>query len=349
MRKNVKTAVCLYGFLRTFRVAGSSLLENVVKPNNADLFIFTPNNTGTAMKTNIGLVEKLRVDNPAGEYVDEEMVKNVYAEHLKAIKLYSYNADLFEREDVAENVKIIGFVGISRVFSMFYNIKGTLELLENYEKTQGIEYENIILTRPDIAFYSKVDLADVTDLNKINIANGLGEISKYGTKERINSPVFFCKNTHLGILIEANENTFNDQIIIGCRNNIMKIGEIYNNLRDYRENGIPMNPETLIFYHLHRKYGIEIDSSNDWKYEIFREDTKPMMNIYDIEGFNKYKIPPREDSLAKFKKHLGKFMKPIAMLTKPPVFVVKSYIKWLSEIFSILFYLIKIIGEHIKL
>lgn len=268
----MKTAVVLYGFLRTFACTANSLIKHVLKPNNADLFIFAPSQCGVLNNKNINKTTNL--DCSLGRFIDKEELYKQYGEYLKLCELWDYSeSKILDNSIDISKIPVIANIHPIRIFSMFYHIKKSLELIKIYEEQMNFRYDNVILTRPDLAFYSLLNINDLA-MEKINIPYMNGCIDSI-TKEKINygpAPVFYYKNVLKGELIPQKRYYFQDQLIISNRDNIMQLIEIYPMLEDLISEKLPFNPETIMFYFLHFIKQHDIETSICTEYEIFRTD-----------------------------------------------------------------------------
>ena len=129
-----KTAILLYGYMRTYKTTSASFLDKVARPNDADVFVFTYSNEG---------VSKL-----------------------------DPNLDI-------------------RIFSLYYNINEAIKLLSKYEKTHNIRYEKVLITRPDLLFYSEIDFNSL-DPDLVYVPSYGGNIAP-PLKSLINTSVAFIR------------------------------------------------------------------------------------------------------------------------------------------------------------
>lgn len=262
-----RVAVCLYGFLRTCENARYSLLKHVVEQNKADVFLYAPEQVGAL---NLKFDKTDNKDAYIGQHIDDEHLIQWYGTSLRRYKLWTYSEDLFSEQASKQSIPCVAEINPVRVFSMFYHMKQSLMLLQEYEKEQRLKYEAIVLTRPDIAFYSPIDVSAL-DLEKIQIPFSTGKFDGGRMRGR-NAAVLSYRNVVRGECILEGANTFNDQIIVGSRDHILLMSELYDNLSEYIQFGVPFNPETLIYYHLVLQHGLTIKNGNKWIYELLRND-----------------------------------------------------------------------------
>jgi len=287
-----KNAVVLYGFLRTYKTTFNSLIKNIIIPNKADLIIFAPNREGAAK------FDKLyNNDANDSESVSEQDLKNTYGSYLKSGILYKYDEHNIIKDICFDNVDIIANISPKRVASTFYHIKKSLETLELYEKEHNFKYDNIILTRGDIAFYSKLNI-DNYNLNNINIPKGINFRRDSGEFVIQSQPVYYYKNVLKGVSIPANMYRFNDLFIVSKRDNIINLKNLYNNFQQMLDDKIPCNPETMMFYELFINNDLKIENSLDMICELFRPNYKDIENINDLPLYlNIRKLTNQEEKI----------------------------------------------------
>ena len=287
----MKTAVVLFGFLRTFDKTAKSLIKHVLTPNDADLFIYAPEQTGSL---NISWNKMTNNDTKTGKHTTTESIKNIYGTYLKKFELWNYDENIFNKY-LKDDIQIIANIIPIRVFSMFYHIKKSLELMEIYEQENNFKYDNIILTRPDLAFYSTIDVSKL-NLNQINCSKYAGCYDRNSGKEMIASaPVFYYKNVEKGIIIPTDKYYFNDQLIISQRKNIILAKQIWDELPELINIKFPFNPESIFYYYFALKNNLEVSLDNDLEYEIFRSDMKEIENLYDLSGHSRWIAPTKKE------------------------------------------------------
>lgn len=284
-----KTAVVLYGFLRTYEKTAFSLIKHIIHPNNADLFIFAPNRSGVIndswYEENAKLNNK---DHSLGNTISEEDVVKNYKGKLTKLKLWEYDKEMFNKDEL-KNIPIIAHINPTRIVSMFYHIENALKLVEQYEKEHHFKYDYIILSRPDIAFYSDIKTNNCS-LESISVSSTIGYLDKKtGQLLQARAPVMFWKNVILGEMLEAEKYHFNDPIIISDRKNFAPLFSIYKNVPQFVQIGLPFNPETILFYLLCFKQNLSLKFCDDWQWEIFRSNHKEIMGIYDLDHYDWFK------------------------------------------------------------
>lgn len=297
--ENKKTAILLYGFLRTYKVTAKSLINNVAIPNNADIFLFTYDNEGISKinaneDINLTKIKYGALQDTMGEKVTEDILKKVYGDRLKSFSLQKQ--EIFYEKFKKDSFGVFSpFFPIERFFSLYFNISGVVKLLLEYEKNNKITYDNIILARPDLNFYTQIKLEDY-NLNQINIASYGGNINPTGKND-----TYYCcyyKNVERAEYIPFHEVVFSDQLIISNRENMVKLETLYDKLKAYNTYSLPVcHPETILYYHLCMTQNLKV-RINDIKYEILRNNyvdkTNELANFKPSKK-NKYKIKLKDD------------------------------------------------------
>lgn len=246
-----KVAVVLYGLCRTYKTTASSLIENVLSPNNADLFIFTYNKTGESViynNMNINKSKNLYASQQdlQGDVVSKDSLKEVYGDYLKDFSINLFNPEKFKEDskDVYSPV-----LKIDRVYSLYWNITNAILLLLKYAKEKNISYDSVILARPDLFFFEKIDLKNM-DMSKINVPLYGGNLDNILSKPE--SYYVSCyQNINLGEYIPYRSVIFSDQLIISSFDNMKNLSLLYDSLKSYNSNLLPVcHPETVLYYHL---------------------------------------------------------------------------------------------------
>lgn len=266
-----KVAVVLYGFLRTYETTAKNLIKNILEPNNADLFIFTYNNEGISyLPENMDINQakcKLSISQDLqGKTVTGEKLFKIYGKYLKDYKINHYNRKKFLKESKGV---LSPFLPIERFYSLYYNISEATKLLLNFCKKHKVTYDAVILTRPDLNFYSSIDIKDI-DLEKLNIPKYGGNIKCYEKPV----PYYTCyyKNVERGEYIPWQEIIFSDQLIVSSMCIMRNLSSLYASLKEYNEYKLPVcHPETILYYHLAYKNKIEVKTLNIF-YEILRSN-----------------------------------------------------------------------------
>lgn len=309
MEQTKKTAILLYGYTRTYKTTAKSLLKNVAEPNDADIFVYCWDNEGVSnVKTNANTFEINNYKNKMsckedsqGKEVTTKTLENVYGERLKKCSIQKYDNTKFKNDSEGVPSPILP---IERMFSLYYNITGVMKLLIKYEQENNIRYDNIILARPDLEFYSKIDLKNY-NLNLLNIANYGGNINPNGKNELYYT--CYYKNVERVEYIPSNEIAFSDQLIISKHENLEKLCNLYDMLKEYNQRNVPVcHPETVLYYHLALLQNIEV-ATNNIKYEILRNNFSRSENSFSLLKTNK--TPSKTEKYKnKIKQNLKEFI-----------------------------------------
>lgn len=271
MIKKEKNAVLLYGFMRTYKNTAKSLLENIIIPNNASLFICTYSNEGVSNLSqdkdiNQTKAKHAKQQDLQGNVVTKSSLKEIYGDYLKDSYIKEYNIDKFVQD--SKNI-FSPIFPIERFFSLYCNISDVVKLLIDWEEKNNIKFDNLIVTRPDLCFYSKLDLSRM-DMDFLNIANNGGNVNPTSHSELYYA--CYYKNVERHEYIPFHTIPFSDQLIISRRKNLIKLSNLYDKLHDYDEIGIPLcHPETVLYYHLGLSQNLNV-KINQLYYEILRSD-----------------------------------------------------------------------------
>ena len=274
-------AICMYGFLRTFELTANSLVKHVLQVNNADLFIFAPKEKGISMVPCAGDVntyktthrQVIKKNDIAGGNATVERLYQLYGGHLKKVELFDYDVQKFE--EAAIDAPDYGVVEPYRFFSMLYQISGAVQLVVKSSR----EYDWICILRPDLGFYTDIDFLELNP-NKIHIPFG-GGILNDGKKFPVQYTAAFYKNIYRGELIPEGRIPFTDQCVIGKWDIMKGLASLYDqSLKKYLERGVPLHPETIIYYATAFSYGLEVEVHHNWVYEIVRNNFEPIENAF---------------------------------------------------------------------
>nr|MBA2486616.1 hypothetical protein [Nitrospira sp.] len=202
-----KVAVLLYGMLRTFEVTAGSFHRHVVAPNNADVFYFGPARSDVPTKLHSGRLDYFGnlKKNPKGSVdpvslVNRESFLKAYSPTIRDYHFHDLDSAEFLRQGaiVASREWIFG-LNPARIFSMVFNIEGAVNLLQEYEGTQGMSYDAVVITRPDIGFFSPIQARAKPGF--LHIPSGEG-FDHWGRKHTGNARVLYYKNVETGDFVE---------------------------------------------------------------------------------------------------------------------------------------------------
>jgi hypothetical protein len=316
-----KTAVLLYGMLRTFQLTAASFHRHVVEPNNADVFYFGPAQSDTP-----SLVHKGHLDvfgnvkiNPKGQIdstgeVARDDLTAAYGPAMCRYRLHDVDQEEFVRQAaiVHRDDWIFG-LNPARMFSMFFNMEGAINLLLDYEREHGIHYDFVIITRPDLAFFSPIRAS--VRAGRIHIPSGEG-FDGWGRKHLRNASVLYYKNVATGDYLEgADKHHFNDQLFVFRREDLSAFSHLSKSLCDYLAQKVPASPETILFLHLCQRNGLAPVYHPEWCYEIYRDGMPIVENVTDtslIQRIDRYHPKARE----RFRKNpIGALLRDAKILT----------------------------------
>jgi hypothetical protein len=155
MTEKYKIAVQLFGHLRTFKECAPSLYKYLLDKYDCDIFMHTWSmlNHNTKVWHSNNWYQGLPVN--------EEDVRKRYP-HLKMIKIEEQHPEDWGNvlHDTGYNRPLVE----SSIFgwhAMLYSMAEANKLREDYEKTNGVKYDFVICTRPDILLKKDVDIDDL--------------------------------------------------------------------------------------------------------------------------------------------------------------------------------------------
>jgi hypothetical protein len=285
--RSQKVAVLLYGMLRSFQVTAASFHRHVVQPNNADVFYFGPAESDaapTSLSGRLDMFGNLK-DNPKGKVdptsgVSRTAFLTAYGPSMRRYEFHTVNQDEFVRQaGIVERKDWIYGLNPARLFSMVFNMEGVVHLLEEYERTQGVQYDSIIVTRPDIAFFSPITARVRSGFLHIPSGEGFDE---WGRKHTGNARVVYYKNVLTGDYVEGGDTlTFNDQIFMLSRTDLDCFSGLSKALSEYLSQRVPASPETIFYLHLCLRNGLIPKRHPEWCYQIQRAGMPLIQNVAD--------------------------------------------------------------------
>lgn len=302
VKSKPRTAVVLYGFTRTAEVTSGSLSNNVIEPLGADVFYFGPSSTDNPATSHSGKLDNLGYikTNPKnydeithGAMVDKNYLHSIYGDALKEAGFHELMLVDFEEYVSGVNPEQWLFgLNPARFMAMFFNIQQVCRMVCEYQKANKFQYDNIIITRPDSAFYSPIRELNVAP-KEVHIPDGVGFCPHSGNPNIGLTSPFFYKNAATGRCIPGGEH-FNDQVMVVNGSELSIFVNLLSDMSCYIKEKVPLTPETLLFYHLNVMNEIDVVIRDSWKYEIFRSDDKEITSIVDlvvldvIDPYHKY-------------------------------------------------------------
>jgi hypothetical protein len=167
---------------------------------------------------------------------------------------------------------------------MFYNIEGGVRLMLEHEERTNETFDEVIITRPDLAFYTAVS-AELAP-GEIHVPEGEG-VNVVGAPHGGNAQVFFYKNVATGDFVPGGgEATFNDQLFWFKRADLAPFLSLVEALPGYLKARVPPSPETILYLHLIGRAGLEPVAHPEWVYEIHRSGSPLIRNLTDTPEIN---------------------------------------------------------------
>lgn len=155
-----KIAVQFFGHLRTFEKTYQSFLKNVIVPNindgyEIDIFIHTWTEKDHST---------ISFRNPNGEEYKGSKLSATDKEHVQ--KIYNPKKIVYENQLICDDA-----IFFEKLYNTKKSFKGVLntvytknkssDLRMEYEKDSGIKYDWVIVTRPDIEFFTPFRINDI--------------------------------------------------------------------------------------------------------------------------------------------------------------------------------------------
>ncbi|HCN8126144.1 TPA: hypothetical protein N6399_004700, partial [Escherichia coli] len=252
MKKDIKVAVLLYGFLRTADLTVGSLIRNVVDVNNADIFYFGPDSSDSPTQIHKGILDSsgfVKI-NPKGEAHEipcgiEDKLVSIYGDKLRNYKLHYKKFDDFnEQTSFVDKNEYLFNLNPARFVSMFYNMQGAYELMNEYEEKQNFRYDVIIITRPDLSFYAPVSAKNIRH-GYVYIPAGEGFCPHTGNRNIGLSQVLPYRNRSEGKMVPSGVG-FNDQLLVLTGKTASCMENLLDSVLMYMREKVPLTPETLL-------------------------------------------------------------------------------------------------------
>lgn len=254
----MKIALCLSGYLRTFKDCYSSILKNVILDNECDIFIHTYDKIGVSKgwrKPETGeLYTEPTINGPYAEGYREFRPSCIEETDIEFLETIPYiKTIVIERlEDIhhifIENFTNKGvsiFSNINEIANVIYKIYKCNELKKQYENEHNFKYDLVIRTRGDQIFTKPISYN--FNRNKILINS-----YPWGDEDFVNS-----KRGN------GEELCLSDRFAVGTSENIDYLSNLYLYIEEYfLKNKITFSPiEQLLKIHLD-KNKIEVEKRN---------------------------------------------------------------------------------------
>lgn len=240
----MKTAVIFTGFFGTFEQTKHSFKDCVMDPLNVDIYFSAPKTL--FINKNI----------PFGSNIID-----FCGDRLKSYELIDYDINKYKDFIIKNNIPERNYAQ-----SLTYNIASqcnsrslSTKVFQKYVNDNKIEYDLIIMTRPDIKYYTIFDQNKI-DYNKINYPSHSWWNGKlYIQNPILNRPPQISKG--LG-----------DIVLAGSQKNMLVWASLYDNIVKYFQEGMEFLSECLVPYHL-MKNNIDWCEQNITEIEIIRAIT----------------------------------------------------------------------------
>ena len=147
-----KIAVQLFGHLRTYERCAPALQENLLERYGADVFIHTWDTVDHSSPTWHG-----QNDLDGSRSVDSSITANI-------TKLYSPKAMSIESQNLFTEPGSFGThseikISLEGMKYMLYSQQKVNKLRQEYAAANGVSYDYVLVTRPDILLLSKIDFS----------------------------------------------------------------------------------------------------------------------------------------------------------------------------------------------
>ncbi len=284
-----RVAVLLYGLLREYKRTANSLLRHVVEPNDASIFYFGPKETDIVTRDHDrGERDEhgFFLSNPKGRFTNltplaDTDLTRAYGRRLIGSRFHDKPQQEFldTANAICSGDDWLFMLSPHRLLSMFYNISGAIELLYAHERASGEIFDEVIITRPDLAFYAPV--SPEMKSGEIHIPLGEG-FDENGYVPRGNAPAYFYKNAAWGAYVPpGREVTFNDQVLALRREDLRFVRNLYDQLVKALAARVPASPETILYLLLIKEAGLKPVYHPDWTYQILRADDPTFRSVLD--------------------------------------------------------------------
>ncbi|MCM1324015.1 MAG: hypothetical protein NC218_07625 [Acetobacter sp.] len=210
----MKIAILLFGHLRTFEYSGKYLMENLANKYDCDIFI----HTWDEIDSNTKCWENRKRHNLQLNDVVVNKIKEIYKPKKLEIGHQDIQKDcLVVSSDGRKEVSLTGMK------YMFESMKSANNLRKEYEQATETTYDYVLVTRPDVAIYNYLDIAETINEAKslnIDIKNARFFCGLYGSSKtnvrllinRVCDILFFAVSEVIDRYISANSNLIFDDI-----------------------------------------------------------------------------------------------------------------------------------------
>ncbi|MGX9307652.1 hypothetical protein [Pantoea ananatis] len=291
-----RTAVLLHGLFRTANITATSFKKNVSDYLDADLFYSGYCFSDKPLLNHAGVYDKFGFmkDNPKNttsiddsNAITHDVLKDIYESRLIASNLHQIDSSFFSEKisEIDEN-EILFQLKPSRFLSMFHNIESAYKLLCEHENKENFKYDTIVIARPDLAFYSPLEIRKHEE-GSILLPAGMGFHPHVGTKNHGLVEPLFYKNALNGTCIPTGMQ-FNDQLMVLKRSDCYTLENLLSDCINYMKMRVPLTPETLLYYHFCAMSNLEVKICQKWTYEIFRIGSPEIENVTNLPLLERY-------------------------------------------------------------
>lgn len=198
----MKIAVQLFGHLRTYERCAPALRENLLEQYDVDVFIHTWDTVDHSSPTWHG-----QNDMNGSRLVDATMTTNIE-------RLYSPKAISIESQNLFTEPGFFGThneikTSLEGMKYMLYSQQKVNQLRREYASSNGISYDYVLVTRPDILLVSKVDFSmyeaefryyESSSIHFINNPDWNLVCNKYVQYPRKSDLLFFSRPENIDII-----------------------------------------------------------------------------------------------------------------------------------------------------
>ena len=238
-----KIALCISGYLRTFKECYPTILENVIQDNDVDIFIHTYDKLGNS--------SGWRHPIDLSQDIDMNFLENI--PYLKVLSVQKWDDIKYQFEKFRKFQPSITNINI--IATIFYKIYMCNELKKQYEIKNNVKYDLVIRMRGDQIFTKKINF-DFPE-NKILINS-----YPWGDEDFLHH---YCGDD-CGTPGGRNEvEWINDRFSVSNSENIDYLCDLYNHFGELIENEKWVELEFLLHKHL-AKNNTEFEKRNLYFY-----------------------------------------------------------------------------------
>ena len=231
MASKKKIAMCISGYLRTFKECYPTIKKNIIDGNDIDIFIHTYDKWGNS--------SGWRHPIDLSEDIDMEFLESI--PNIKLMAIQKWDNIKYQFEKFREFQPYI--TNINVIATIFYKVYMCNELRKQYEKENNIKYDLIIRMRGDQIFEKKINLEFPEDKILINAY-------PWGDEDFIHHYV----GEDCGEPGGRNETEWmNDRFAVGTPENIDYLSELYLHFEELITNEKWIELEFLLHKHLANK------------------------------------------------------------------------------------------------